>query len=327
MEETKKCYICIAKLKNITMNFKQLSIGALMLWGILPAGAQEDIKLSKESYNKILKMEEQSTKYAKALKETPSNIKAKEVGEFRMNADGMIWSIHMKDTQATYLIICTDSSAPVDSMDKLVDNVYRYYMEQASAKNPIYFFRETVNFQQDSNDRHYTYERRKLLSEKNKIYDEIYELLNTIERPAPPPNIPTILEPEEIVNLIIRLPEVACSPKSSIKENENEERIYDVVETDAQFPGEDEEFMKWLQNNLNYPENCAKNGIKGRVIVSFKVDENGDTKDAFIIRSPNEELSKEAIRIVNAMPKWIPARRGYKTLSSAFTLPINFILP
>lgn len=125
---------------------------------------------------------------------------------------------------------------------------------------------------------------------------------------------------------------VGVYPKAPVKEDEGEELVYDIVEINAEFPGGDEVLMKWLSNNLQYPENCIKKGIKGKVIVSFVVNGNGDVKEVKVVRSPDKELSKEVVRVVKAMPKWNPARQIHndkvlKTINASFTLPIFFRLP
>ncbi|MBR4161837.1 MAG: energy transducer TonB [Bacteroidaceae bacterium] len=337
----KKYYICIAN-KNNTMNIKQLSFGALMLLSILPVSAQEDAKFSKESYKKILQMEEQSAKYAEKLQEIPSEIKDEYIASAKMNADGRIWLFNFdtpSDAECTFLVLTTDPSAPADSMDKIVDIVYRRYMEQDPIY-PIYFFRETLNSKKPSKGNSYTYERRTLLSEKYKKYDKIYKMLTSRERIAPPPSAaPRVVEIIKVGSIkdddginVIRMPEVVMSPKTPVKKVVGEELVYDIVEINAEFPGGDEVLMKWLSNNLQYPENCIKKGIKGKVIVSFVVNGNGDVKEVKVVRSPDKELSKEVVRVVKAMPKWNPALQIHndkvlKTINTSFTLPIFFRLP
>ena len=84
--------------------------------------------------------------------------------------------------------------------------------------------------------------------------------------------------------------------------------------------------MKWLSRNIKYPEICEKLGIQGRVIVKFVVERDGSICDVKVIRSPDENLSAEAVRVVNSMPKWKPAKFAGKTVRSRFYLPILFRL-
>lgn len=108
------------------------------------------------------------------------------------------------------------------------------------------------------------------------------------------------------------------------KEKEEDDRIYDLVEENAQFPGGDAGCYEWLRNHIQYPVSCQKEGVQGRVLVCFVVNKDGSIVDEKIVRSPDARLSQEALRIVRLMPKWKPARQGDKVVRSRFTLPIMF---
>lgn len=103
-------------------------------------------------------------------------------------------------------------------------------------------------------------------------------------------------------------------------------RIFGIVEENAQFPGGDEACLKWLSEHIKYPSICREQGVQGRVIVSFVVNKDGSIADVKTLRSPDENLAKEAERLVKIMPKWKPARQGNKTMRSRFQLPIQFRL-
>ena len=103
-------------------------------------------------------------------------------------------------------------------------------------------------------------------------------------------------------------------------------KVYETVEQMPEFPGGMEALINFLQENVKYPENAVKNNIEGRVFVQFIVDKTGQVCDAKVVRSVNEELDAEAIRVVNSMPNFIPGRQDGKAVSVFFTLPINFKL-
>ena len=103
-------------------------------------------------------------------------------------------------------------------------------------------------------------------------------------------------------------------------------QLFGVVEESAQFPGGDEACLKWLSEHIKYPSICREQGVQGRVIVSFVVNKDGSIVDVKTLRSPDENLAKEAERLVKIMPKWKPARQGNKTMRSHFQLPIQFRL-
>lgn len=120
-------------------------------------------------------------------------------------------------------------------------------------------------------------------------------------------------------------PVMAMVPES-VETVMDDDRIFDVVEENAQFPGGEEACMKWLRDHVRYPSICVEQGVQGRVIVSFVVNRDGSIVDAHVMRSPDQHLSDEALRVVNGMPKWKPARFGNKMVRSRFNLPIMFRL-
>ena len=101
-------------------------------------------------------------------------------------------------------------------------------------------------------------------------------------------------------------------------------KVYEIVETNAQFPGGDNNCYKWLAQHIRYPSIALEQGIMGRVIVQFVVDRDGTITDAIALKSPDPSLSKEAVRLVGLMPRWKPATQGGKTVRSRFRLPIMF---
>ena len=107
---------------------------------------------------------------------------------------------------------------------------------------------------------------------------------------------------------------------------DTDDRIFGVVEENAQFRGGEEACLKWLSEHVQYPAEARQKGIEGRVLISFIVERNGTITDVKTLRSPDESLAKEAERVVKMMPKWKPARQGNKTIRSRFQLPVQFRL-
>lgn len=105
-----------------------------------------------------------------------------------------------------------------------------------------------------------------------------------------------------------------------------ENKIFEIVEQSPQFPGGDQALRKYLEENLKYPVIAQENGIEGRVYVTFVIDKNGDISDIQVRRSPDASLGKEAIRVVQSMPKWIPGKQNGRNVRVYFTLPVNFRL-
>ena len=102
--------------------------------------------------------------------------------------------------------------------------------------------------------------------------------------------------------------------------------VFQVVETMPVFVGGDQALMNFLSSNIIYPEAAKKNNIQGRVIVQFEVDIDGSIKNVEVVRSVSPELDAEAIRVIKKMPKWIPGKQRGKPVKVKYTLPVNFKL-
>tara|TARA_B100000809_G_scaffold162175_1_gene159471 strand:- start:988 stop:1665 length:678 start_codon:yes stop_codon:yes gene_type:complete len=83
---------------------------------------------------------------------------------------------------------------------------------------------------------------------------------------------------------------------------------------------------QFLSANVIYPPKAKAKGIQGRVFVNFTVGKNGKVKDINILRAAHPLLNKEALRVVNAMPIWIPAKQDGERVSVSYNLPIGFRL-
>lgn len=116
---------------------------------------------------------------------------------------------------------------------------------------------------------------------------------------------------------------VVSGPPAPVIEEVEDDRILDVPEQSAQFPGD---VYDWLNKHLKYPIICQEQGIQGRVTVQFVINRDGSLVDVKAIRSNNEDLSKEAERVVKNMPKWTPARQGNKPVRQRYMLPVTFRL-
>ncbi|MBQ2208819.1 MAG: TonB family protein [Prevotella sp.] len=110
------------------------------------------------------------------------------------------------------------------------------------------------------------------------------------------------------------------------KENESGKKPFDVVEQMPQFPGGPAALMEYLSKNVKYPEEAYKNGIQGRVIVTFVIEKDGSISDANVVKSVDSQIDAEALRVVNSMPNWIPGRQNGETVRVKYTVPITFKL-
>lgn len=105
-----------------------------------------------------------------------------------------------------------------------------------------------------------------------------------------------------------------------------EEEIFMVVEQMPEFPGGMAELMKFLSKNIKYPTIAQENGIQGRVIVQFVVNQDGSIVDPIVMRSVDPYLDKEALRVISTMPKWKPGMQRGKAVRVKYTVPVTFRL-
>ena len=99
-----------------------------------------------------------------------------------------------------------------------------------------------------------------------------------------------------------------------------------IPETMPYFPGGQELLLKYLAVNIKYPASAVKAKKQGRVIVTFIVQKDGSVTHAKIAKSIDPELDAEALRVVRAMPKWIPGTQFGKPVNVKYTLPVKFSL-
>jgi len=105
-----------------------------------------------------------------------------------------------------------------------------------------------------------------------------------------------------------------------------DEQIFFIVEEMPEYPGGEMELRKFIANSVKYPTDAQDKGIQGKVYVTFVVSKDGSIADAKIARGVNPSLDAEALRVVNALPKWMPGKQKGKAVNVSYTVPINFVL-
>lgn len=103
-------------------------------------------------------------------------------------------------------------------------------------------------------------------------------------------------------------------------------KVYKSVEQMPRFPGGEVGLMRYLQENIKYPPEAAKNDIEGRVVVQFIIEKTGEVGEVKVVRPISEELDAEAVRVVKALPKFEPGRQDGEAVAVWYTLPISFKL-
>ena len=119
----------------------------------------------------------------------------------------------------------------------------------------------------------------------------------------------------------------AYTPPAVVEEEEeSSQQIFTVVETMPEFPGGQGALLQYLAKSIKYPVIAQENGIQGRVSCSFVVNKDGSIVDAEVIRGVDPSLDKEALRVINSMPKWSPGKQRGKPVRVKYTVPVTFRL-
>lgn len=134
----------------------------------------------------------------------------------------------------------------------------------------------------------------------------------------------TVVGNDEIGGEVLKAKEEIAQPEPP--KNEEENKVFDVVEEQPSFPGGQGALMSWLHDNIKYPVVAAENGIQGKVIVQFIVGKNGSISNVKVLRSVDPSLDKEAVRVVSNMPNWTPGKQNGASVNVRFTLPVTFRL-
>ena len=92
--------------------------------------------------------------------------------------------------------------------------------------------------------------------------------------------------------------------------------------TSPEFPGGTQALFNFIRENLQYPNNNTC--VTGRVVAQFTVKEDGSIANARVIRGIHPDFDKEALRVINMMPKWKPGTKQGEVVDTEYTVPIMF---
>lgn len=112
------------------------------------------------------------------------------------------------------------------------------------------------------------------------------------------------------------------------EETVEEEAIpFQLVEEKPSFnSGDANEFSKWVNSKLVYPEIAKENGVQGRVTLQFTVNADGTVSNVKVLRGVDSSLDKEAVRVVSSSPKWKPGKQRDRAVKVTYTFPVIFQL-
>lgn len=134
----------------------------------------------------------------------------------------------------------------------------------------------------------------------------------------------------------VKVTDLSTTVKVAVRENSpgtagnsaaQDEPVYSMAEELPIFPGGEMELMKFLVQNMRYPDSCRAKGIQGRVRLKLIIRKDGSISDKVeVVESPHPDLTAEARRVVSLMPKWTPAKQGGRAVNLYYTLPFMFRL-
>lgn len=174
------------------------------------------------------------------------------------------------------------------------------------------------------------------------VEDEIIPITRQEEvKPPPPPPPPKVVEMLNIVDDDVEIKDDLDIMDTEADDNtvidvapviaqeaeaEEEAEVFFIVENMPEFPGGELALRKFIANAIKYPVIAQENGIQGKVYVNFVVDKDGSVTQARIARGVDPSLDKEALRVVNTLPKWKPGMQRGKPVKVSYTVPISFVL-
>ena len=167
----------------------------------------------------------------------------------------------------------------------------------------------------------------------------------TQEAPPPPPaapKIPVLSDQIDIVDdeievdddLFMNLEDDSSLGVEIMDYVEVEEEVveeeaipFQLVEEKPSFQGGDaNQFSKWVNSRLEYPEIAKENGVQGRVTLQFTVEKDGSVTKVKVLRGVDPSLDKEAVRVVSMSPKWSPGKQRDRAVPVTYTFPVIFQL-
>ncbi|MEI6311047.1 MAG: energy transducer TonB [Bacteroidota bacterium] len=198
----------------------------------------------------------------------------------------------------------------------------------------------------------------KVLSNEQITIDPIEKLKEDLPPPPPPPPpiqeppkiettkfVETVIVDEEVKEEVKTQEELIDTKVSTTTQEGNDdivipeekvtvapviedkpEEIFTGAEENAQFPGGDAALMKFVRDHITYPAYEKEADISGKVLVRFVVEKDGQVSNVEILKKVSPGIDKEAIRVIQSMPRWTPAKNNGKPVRLWFNMPINFTL-
>lgn len=135
-----------------------------------------------------------------------------------------------------------------------------------------------------------------------------------------------VVKVEYTIPINFALQDASEDKKEQNEVDEQGNLVFVIVEDMPVFPGGEDALKTYIMENVKYPDDAKKEGIKGKVYVTFVVNKEGEVSDAKIARGVHPSLDKEALRVIKSSPKWEPGKQRGKVVNVKYTVPIMFAL-
>ena len=118
---------------------------------------------------------------------------------------------------------------------------------------------------------------------------------------------------------------ITVSAQKTVVAQKNQ-KVFDIVEQMPEYPGGQAALFEYFSKNIKYPADAEKKKVEGKVFVTFVVDTDGKITDVSLMRKVFPSLDAEAVRVISAMPNWIPSKQKGQVVRVKYTVPIMFRL-
>ena len=137
-----------------------------------------------------------------------------------------------------------------------------------------------------------------------------------------------LLTAAEAIEIIVdeEVVEVVEVVEEAVEEYEAPEEVFIIVEEMPMYPGGEEALYEYIYSTIQYPAVALENQISGMVIVRFAVTYQGNVDQATVLRGVDPSLDSEAIRVVEALPKWRPGKQAGQPVNVWYVVRIQFQL-
>lgn len=137
-----------------------------------------------------------------------------------------------------------------------------------------------------------------------------------------------MMPPDSVLPLvtIVDTPETLQQPKPTT--NVPNSQLFNFIDVTAKYKGGQSALMRYISTHIHYPEDARREGVQGRIVIKFCVNEKGyvDKHSVMVIKGIGNEMDQEVIRVIKTLPRFEPAKNHGHPVRSYFTVPVTFSL-